>query len=150
MFITYRHAETRLDLPFEYSPAQLWTAVEQDVQSPWFYVQIARMDGCEVIVSTLLLQHVHDLESIIKSQSKRAWIEQVQIVTPAHLNGQARWLMEPLREAHLVQDKDGNRGLLYKVENNVRYSLHPRRNVEELDLIKILFSAESDLHWVEK
>lgn len=28
MFITYRHTEARLDLSFEYSPAQLWTAVE--------------------------------------------------------------------------------------------------------------------------
>ncbi|MCC8345382.1 hypothetical protein LNN35_21700 [Pseudomonas stutzeri] len=150
MFITYRHTEARLDLSFEYSPAQLWTAVEQDFQSPWFYVQIARLDGGEVTVSTLLLQHIHDLESVIRSQSKRAWIEQVQIVTPAHLNGQARWLMEPLREAHLVQDNNGNRGLVYKVENNVIYSLHPQRNVEGLALIKVLFSAESDLQCAEK
>ena len=145
MFITYRLTEARLDLQFEYSPAQLWTAVEQDFQSPWFYVQIARQDKREVIVSTLLLQHIHDLESVIKSQSKCAWIEQVQIVTPAHLNGQARWLMEPLKEVHLVQDNTGNKGLLFKVENDVRYSLHPHRNVEELALIKVLFSAESDL-----
>ncbi len=149
MFITYRHTEVRLDRPFEYSPAQLWTAVEQDLQSPWFYVQIARLDGGEVTASTLLLQHIHDLESIIRSQSKRAWVEQVQIVTPAHLNGQARWLMEPLREAHLVQDNKGTRGLVYKVENNVRYSLHPQRNLEELALIKVLFSAELDLQCAE-
>ncbi len=145
MFITYRHTEVRLDLQFEYSPAQLWTAVEQDFQWPWFYVQIARQDKREVIVSTLLLQHLHDLESVIKSQSKRAWVEQVQIVTPAHLNGQARWLMEPLEEVRLVQDNTGNKGLLFKVENDVRYSLHPQRNLEDLALIKVLFSAESDL-----
>lgn len=145
MFITYRHTEVRLDLQFEYSPAQLWTAVEQDFQWPWFYVQIARQDKREVIVSTLLLQQFHDLESVIESQSKRAWVEQVQIVTPAHLNGQARWLMEPLEEVRLVQDNTGNKGLLFKVENDVRYSLHPQRNLEDLALIKVLFSAQSDL-----
>ncbi|HCK4755010.1 TPA: hypothetical protein N0I71_006126, partial [Pseudomonas aeruginosa] len=127
MFITYRHLEMRLDPRLEHSPAQLWTAVEQDIQWPWFYLQVARRDRREVIASTLLLQHAHDLASIIESQSKHAWVEQVQIVTPAHLNGHSRWLMEPLKEVCVVKDKAGVTGLLFKVENDVRYSLHPTR-----------------------
>jgi len=69
----------------------------------------------------------------------------VQIVTPAHLNGHSTWLMEPLKEVCLMQDEAGERGLLFKVENDVRYSLHPQCNLEHLRVIKVLFSAESDL-----
>ncbi|AKF99465.1 hypothetical protein AAER22_18665 [Pseudomonas aeruginosa] len=145
MFITYRHLEMRLDPRLEHSPAQLWTAVEQDIQWPWFYLQVARRDRREVIASTLLLQHAHDLASIIESQSKHAWVEQVQIVTPAHLNGHSRWLMEPLKEVCVVKDKAGVTGLLFKVENDVRYSLHPTRDLDNLLVIKVLFSAETDL-----
>ncbi|MNO76975.1 hypothetical protein D3C76_680670 [compost metagenome] len=145
MFITYRHAEMSLDPRLEFTPAQLWATVEQDIQWPWFYVQIARRDGREVVASALLLQHAHDLETIIQSQSKHAWVEQVQIVTPAHLNGHARWLMEPLKEVCLMQDDAGEKGLLFRVENDVRYSLHPQRNLDQLLLVKVLFSADSDL-----
>ncbi|RPM29675.1 hypothetical protein [Pseudomonas aeruginosa] len=145
MFITYRHVELCLDPHFEYTPAQLWTAVEQDLQWPWFYVQVARRERRDVVTSTLLLQHSHDLETIIRSQSKHAWVEQVQIVTPGHLNQQARWLMEPLQEVCLMQDSSGELGLLFKVENGVRYSLHPWRDVESLLLVKVLFSAAADL-----
>lgn len=33
-------AVMHLDPRFEYSPAQLWTAVEQGLQWPWFYVKV--------------------------------------------------------------------------------------------------------------
>jgi hypothetical protein len=145
MFITYRHLEMHLDPQFDCYPAQLWAAVEQDLQWPWFYVQIARRDKREVTASTLLLQYAHDLAWIIDNQSKHAWVEQVQIVTPAHLNGHSKWLMEPLLEVCVVQDKAGVAGLLFKVENDVRYSLHPTRDLEKLLVINVLFSAESDL-----
>lgn len=95
--------------------------------------------------STLLLQYAHDLAWIIENQSKHAWVEQVQIVTPAHLNGHSKWLMEPLQEVCVVQDEAGVAGLLFKVENDVRYSLHPTRDLEKLLVINVLFSAESDL-----
>lgn len=145
MFITYPQVEWCLDPRFEHTPAQLWAAVEQDLQWPWFYVQVARRERRDVVTSTLLLQHSHDLETIIRSQSKHAWVEQVQIVTPGHINQQARWLMEPLQEVCLMQDNNGEPGLLFKVESGVRYSLHPQRNLENLFLVKILFSATADL-----
>ncbi|HFH4313826.1 TPA: hypothetical protein ACGJ4H_004888, partial [Pseudomonas aeruginosa] len=68
-----------------------------------------------------------------------------QIVTPAHLNGHSRWLMEPLKEVCVVEDGAGETGLLFKVENDVRYSLHPARDLDDLLVIKVLFSAELDL-----
>ncbi|EPY8494396.1 hypothetical protein ACXG98_002692 [Pseudomonas aeruginosa] len=66
-------------------------------------------------------------------------------VTPAHLNGHSTWPVEPLKEVCVVKDKAGERGLLFKVENDIRYSLHPARDPDDLLVIKVLFSAESDL-----
>lgn len=146
MFITYRHAEACLDPRLEFTPGQLWAAVELDIQWPWFLVQIARRDMEDVIVNTLFLQYSHDLEHLVSQQTPEAWIEQVQIVTPAHLNGNAGWAMEPLREVCLMQDRSGERGLVFRAENDTRYSLHSQRNLDDLILVKVLFSAESDLH----
>lgn len=145
MFITYHHAEACLDPRFDFTPAQLWAAVELDVQWPWFLVQVARRDRQDVIVNALFLQYSHDLEHLVSQQTPQAWIQQVQIVTPAHLNGQGGWAMEPLLEVCLMQDGSGERGLLFRAENNTRYSLHSQRNLDDLVLVKVLFSAESDL-----
>ncbi|MNO08894.1 hypothetical protein D3C81_2317800 [compost metagenome] len=53
--------------------------------------------------------------------------------------------MEPLKEVCLMQDDAGEKGLLFRVENDVRYSLHRQRNLDQLLLVKVLFSADSDL-----
>ncbi|AVK27533.1 hypothetical protein CSB85_1871 [Pseudomonas aeruginosa] len=50
-----------------------------------------------------------------------------------------------MKEVCVVKDKAGVTGLLFKVENDVRYSLHPTRDLDNLLVIKVLFSAETDL-----
>ncbi|BGE66909.1 TPA: hypothetical protein MXV65_002437 [Pseudomonas aeruginosa] len=146
MFTTYRRAEIQLDPAEESTTTQLWSYVEQEIIWPWFYLQIVRRHGRQTYRSMLMLHHAHDLKKIIDDQSNLAWVEQVQLVTPAHVNGQPRWLMEPLEEVCIVRDGPaGDPGYLYKVANGVSYSMHHRRNLEALIVTDVIFSAELHL-----
>jgi len=127
MFTTYRSAEIHLDTA-KGTTAQLWSYVEQEISWPWFYLQIARRHGRQAYRSMLMLNHAHDLKKIIDDQSNLAWVEEVQLVTPAHVNGHSTWLMEPLKEICIVRDGPaGDPGYLYKVADGVSYSMHHRK-----------------------
>ncbi|HBO0014482.1 TPA: hypothetical protein NH575_005283 [Pseudomonas aeruginosa] len=45
-----------------------------------------------------------------------------------------------------MQDEAGERGLLFKVENDVRYSLHPQCNLEHLRVIKGACRDKGEIH----
>ena len=146
MFTTYRGAEIHLDPADERTSTQLWTYVEQEIAWPWFYLQIARRHGRTAYQSTLMLHHAHDLRKIIDGQSNLTWVEQAQLVTPPHMNGQSRWLMEPLDEVCVVRDgPDGDPGYLYKVASGASYSMHPSNHKESLIVINLIFSAGQHL-----
>ncbi|AYK23495.1 MULTISPECIES: hypothetical protein [Pseudomonadaceae] len=145
MFTTYRSAEIHLDTA-KGTTAQLWSYVEQEISWPWFYLQIARRHGRQAYRSMLMLNHAHDLKKIIDDQSNLAWVEEVQLVTPAHVNGHSTWLMEPLKEICIVRDGPaGDPGYLYKVADGVSYSMHHRKNLEALIVTDVIFSAEMHL-----
>lgn len=146
MFTTYRGAEIHLDSDEAPSSTQLWSYVEQEIAWPWFYLQIVRRHGRKAYQSMLMLNHAHELRKIIEDQSNLAWVEQVQFVTPPHLNGQSMWLMEPLEEVCVVRDgPEGDPGYLYKVANGASYSMHPSNHKESLTVVNVIFSAGQHL-----
>lgn len=148
MFTTYPRAEITFDPP-DASAAEpdqrVWSFVEQELLLPWLYLQVARRSGRESYASMLMMYHVHELKQFIDAQSNRVWVEQVQLVTPPHMNGRSTWIMEPLSMAGIVFDpRSGDHFVAYKIENGSVYSL--RDDVEpNLPFSKILFHAQRDL-----
>jgi hypothetical protein len=99
MFTTYPRAEITFETPDatnSHEGQRVWSFVEQELLLPWFYLQVVRRVGRENYASMLMMYHVHELKQFIDAQSNRVWVEQVQLVTPPHMNGQSIWLMEPL------------------------------------------------------
>lgn len=148
MFTTYPRAEIAFDLPDEpASPAgqRLWSYVEQELLMPWFYIQVVQRSGCESFASMFMMYHAHELKQFIDAQSDRVWVEQVQLVTPPHVNGQSAWLMEPLVKVAIVADPvDGSHCLIYQVASGSSYSLRDDLN-KNLDPVCTLFSEARDL-----
>ncbi|HIE3847294.1 TPA: hypothetical protein ACXNGQ_004540 [Pseudomonas aeruginosa] len=148
MFTTYPRAEIAFDLPDEpASPAgqRVWSFVEQELIMPWFYMQVVHRSGRENFASMLMMYHAHELKQFIDAQSERVWVEEVQLVTPPHVNKQSTWLMEPLTMAGIATaPQDGSNVLVYQVASGTIYSL--RDDLEKnLAPYSVLFSAERDL-----
>ncbi|MDB1111350.1 hypothetical protein [Pseudomonas extremaustralis] len=148
MFTTYPHAEIAFDppeAPDSQAGQRVWSFVEQELLLPWFYLQVVRRSGREKYASMLMMYHAHELKQFIDAQSNRVWVEQVQLVTPPHMNGQPTWLMEPLTMAGIVMDPwDGSHFFVYQVARGVIYSLRDDADMN-LKPFRILFSDERDL-----
>ena len=64
------------------------------------------------------------LEQIVGAKNDHAWIEQAQLVTPAHINKTGRWMMEPLLEVSAIRNEQGQElGYECVVEGGRTYSI---------------------------
>lgn len=86
MFKTDRNAELLSGLSHSPNGVQFWSFIEQDVAWPWFYLQIVEDDGQEAYRSMLMVPTTPLLEQIVEAKTDNAWLEQAQLVTPAHIN----------------------------------------------------------------
>jgi len=148
MFTTYPRAEITFETPdYKKTDAEqrVWSFVEQELLLPWIYLQVSRRSGREDYVSMLMIYHAHELKEFIDAQSIRMRVEQVYLVTPPQVNGQIRWLMEPLMMAGIVADpQDGSHFIVYQVESGMKYSLRDGADVH-LKPFEVLYSDERDL-----
>jgi hypothetical protein len=73
-------------------------------------------------------------------------VEQVQIVTPAHMNGTDRWLMEPVHKISVLESPSlGGPCEAFEVDGGNRYTLSGSGVLENATLIQVIFDAATDL-----
>ncbi len=145
MFMTYRHAELPLGTLFGDTRVQHWQFVEQDVHWPWFYIEFIREVGDDRISSMLMIPSVPALQRLLDEQDDCSWLAQALLVTPAHLNGSQRWMMEPVEEVNVALDEDSQLGYVFKVEGGHCYSTHPSAQRNILRTSHTIFSADKHL-----
>ena len=105
MFTTHRHAEIPL-APVFGGPYQLWRFVELEQHRPWFCVTLNIGKGRANWRTMYLIASEAELEKMLESIPANAKVEDVQVITPARLNGTGTWQMEPLAEFVRIFDID--------------------------------------------
>ncbi|WJM95276.1 hypothetical protein QEP73_17040 [Pseudomonas defluvii] len=148
MFTTHRSAEIELSHlgDLQYAEARVWRYVEQELMYPWFYLQVARMGSAETDTSMLMIQHAQDIAVMVRSEAPYWRLEQIQIVTPAHMNGVGRWLMEPLQRITMVDSPSlGGPCECYEVSTGNRYAIAGSGVLENATLLQVIFDAAVDL-----
>ncbi len=142
MFKTNRNAELLPGLSNCSDGVQFWSFVEQEVAWPWFYLQMVEDDGKEAFRSMLMVPSPPLLEQIMGAKCDHAWIEQAQLVTPAHINKTGRWIMESLLEVSAIRNEQGQElGYEYVVEGGRRYSISAGQPPEGQLKTHTIFSA---------
>ncbi|WP_312913800.1 hypothetical protein [Stutzerimonas nitrititolerans] len=123
MFATYKHAELLREVAFGDSQVQHWKFVELEMHLPWFYVELVRDYGDEVMSSMLMIPTVPVLQQVIDELDDRSWLAQAFLVSPGYLRGEEHWRMEPLAEVSVAEDEDGNPSdYVYTVAGGSSYS----------------------------
>lgn len=126
MFTTYSHAELWPQAQTVNQPTRHWTFVEQEAIWPWFYIQVARVDGIEVSSTMLMIATVPQFEQLLQQRSSQLWLEDVQLVSPGHLNGKGEWMLERLLEVYVaIDNQHGDPGHVFRVGENQSYTTHP-------------------------
>lgn len=146
MFRTNRNAELLRGFSIGPDGVQFWPFVNLELAIPWFYLQLGEREEETIFRTMMLVPSTGLLVELTTVQSDDLWIEQVQLVTPDHINKTGRWKMEPLLELHLIRDtKGGDAGNLYRVEGGGTYSTSGEHSVDGQQITELLFSAELHL-----
>jgi hypothetical protein len=100
----------------------LWGMVERGLHAPWFHVSIKILiDGDEP--SRILMPGDESmLEQVLTQQNEEMQVTDIQVVTPAWINGQERWAMERLIKLEAGYDADGGLIHIISVESGAVYS----------------------------
>lgn len=86
---------------------QLWSYIEHGLHVPWFYVRLVHHEDGLQMSRMLMLSNVETLQSVLTEKTSKAWVEDVQLVSPSYVNKSDRWLMEPLLELTEVGNGPG-------------------------------------------
>ena len=107
MFSTYAADEMHLLSALAEQDESYWTCVKQHLHAPWFYVVCSQDYGADgEFMHMLLLSHGMQLQQL--SQDSAIEVVEVNVVLPAHMTPQKRWIMEPLAslwEGHMPGEK---------------------------------------------
>ena len=123
MFRTMREAELMPNLFRAPNGFQFWSLVELETMWPWFHVETIDSSSNGMHRGVVLAHSAPLLVDLIKGQSKTAWINQVQGVTPGDINGTGSWKMEALISFHELVDSAGKIvGHAYQVAAGAEYS----------------------------
>lgn len=123
MFITHKQAAIHLGAYLGDDSTQYWQYVEQTTHCPWFYVKIGRRHGSETLASMVLLPSISALEQLLDEQGAEIWLLDVQLVSPAYLNGSEGWKMERLLEVReTLDDMSVRTAYVYSLEGGHVYT----------------------------
>lgn len=142
MFITHKPAEIILGAYLGDDSTQYWQYVEQTTYCPWFYVRVGRQQGSEVLTSMVMLPSISAFEQLLNEQGADIWLIDVQMVSPAYLNGGDGWRMERLLEVReTVAETSEEAAYLYSLEGGHIYTEALGSSRSDLQNPRIIFSA---------
>ncbi len=146
MFKTYSHAELGPSAVFGEAGAHHWQFVELEIHHPWFYVELVRNYGDDIVGSMLMIPTVPALQQMLLELDENSWFSQAHLMSPGYLRGGKNWVMEPLVEVSVAEDDSGAiEGYVYRVEGGGCYSIEHYAGCSNLKVTKIIFSAARDL-----
>lgn len=106
MFQTYSDALISTPLLYEDQP-YLWSAVEQNIFRPWFYVSFVSEEQGLDLRTMVMIGHESSLASFLQTRVA----EYVMVATPGHVNGTGLWQLELLER--LVEYRGEGSALTY-------------------------------------
>lgn len=116
------HDTNMVGLPGMFGEGQChWRQVSRILRKHWYHVTVqARQEG-RISEAALMVDSEHQLQEILISQDEEIMVTDVQVVTPAHMNGTAGWRMETLTQVTLGDDENECAVCLLEVETGSKY-----------------------------
>ncbi len=99
-----------------------WHGVSRALATHWYHVSVKRWVEGRFVTQAELLNDEPRLHEMLEAQCDQFIVEDVQVVTPARLNGSKYWRMERLTSLAIGVDKNDCPVCLLEVESGDVYS----------------------------
>lgn len=122
------HDTDMVGLPGMFGEGQCqWHQVSRVLRSHWYHVTVQAKHEGRITEAILMIDSEPRLQQVLIAQDDEIMITDVQVVTPAHMNGTAGWRMETLTQVTLGDDENECVVCLLEVDTGSTYhSSHQR------------------------
>ncbi|MEA9990458.1 hypothetical protein QN404_16335 [Pseudomonas sp. RTS1] len=138
------HDADMLGLPGMFGEGQYqWHQVSKVLRNHWYHVTVHAMYEDRISEAVLMIDSEPRLQQLLIAQDAETIITEVQVVTPAHMNGKGGWRMEPLTKVTLGEDQNECVVCLLEVETGSKYhnSHQPGFNTDVLSNLRPIYHA---------
>ena len=98
-----------------------WHAVSRLLKTHWYHVTVRAKENGRSTELALMVDGEQKLQRMLVTQDEQAFITDIQVVTPSHMNARGAWSMEPLAKVTIGMDSDGCEACLLEVESGAVY-----------------------------
>ncbi|EPA94398.1 hypothetical protein [Pseudomonas sp. G5(2012)] len=138
------HDADMLGLPGMFGAGQYqWHQVSRVLRSHWYHVTIQAKHEGRITEAVLMIDSEPRLQQLLIAQDAETIITEVQVVTPAHMNGTGGWRMEILTKVTLGEDQNECVVCLLEVETGFKYhsSHQPGFSSDALSNLRPIYHA---------
>lgn len=116
------HDADMLGLPGMFGEGQYqWHQVTKVLRTHWYHVTVQAKHEGRTVELVLMIDSEPRLQQVLIAQNDETFITDVQVVTPAYMNGTEGWRMEKLASVTLGEDENECVVCLLEVEVGSKY-----------------------------
>ena len=115
----------------------LWHTVSRLIRLHWYYVTVQEELEGGLIKYEKMINDECQLKAVLNPKESSVEVIDVQVVTPAYMNGGVTWRMEPLTSVSLGEDKLGCVVCIIEVESGAVYHDSHRKNFDQTSLTNL-------------
>ena len=116
------HDTDMLGLPGMFGDGQShWHLVSRVLRTHWYHVTVKAKSEGRITEAALMIDSEPRLQQMLIAQDAETIITEVQVVTPAYMNGTEGWRMETLTKVTLGEDENECVVCLLEVETGSAY-----------------------------
>jgi len=111
-----------------------WRLVEREISSPWLHATVMVIDGGIEYAKTVMPSDLTTFLEMANVKAPGARISELQLMSPAWMNGAGRWLLEPIRQIDIARSADNELIHIYVTHEGKNYYDPSRTPAEVLEL----------------
>lgn len=122
-----------------------WHAVTRMLRKHWFHLSVVMVGQGKGHEFELMVNDELKLQQVLQSQDEEVFVKEIQVVTPASMNGSGAWRMEKVKSLAIGDDQDGDSVCVLTVDGGSVYHDSYRTNLDVASLtnMRVLYDGLS-------
>ncbi|MFY1664105.1 hypothetical protein [Pseudomonas sp. Pseu.R1] len=122
-----------------------WHGVSRALKTHWYHVSVKRWQDDRFVAVEEFVNDETRLYELLSGQNDTFKVSEVQVVTPAWVNGGESWRMERLQSLKMGFDSNDVPTCVFEVDSGAVYhdSHRPDFDVESLKVVKNVYRASN-------
>lgn len=108
-----------------------WKLVEREIATPWLHATVKVTEGGIEFTKTVMPNDLTTFLEMANLKTPDARIGELQLMSPAWMNGAGRWLLEPIRQIDIARSVDNELIHIYVTHEGKNY-YDPSRTPAEI------------------